>query len=140
MAVQEITLNLPESIYAQIRRAAEKIQRPVDEILIEAVAAVAAVMDTAPVKTRSELAQMAYFNDAALWQAARATMSANQRESLENLHQKQQRAKLTDEEQIDEQTLLQLYRDTILIRAQAAVLLQQRGYDVSDLKQFAPLE
>jgi hypothetical protein len=36
--------------------------------------------------------------------------------------------------------MLALYRETLLVRLQAAVLLKQRGYDVSDPQQFAPLE
>jgi hypothetical protein len=141
MAIQAITLNLPKTVYKQIQRAAEKAQRPVDEVLIEAVTAVAPVMDTASEKLRAALAQMAYLNDAALWQAARATMSPDQRERLEALHhQQQQRQGLTVEERTEEQALLTLYRETLLIRAQAAVLLKQRGYDVSDPQQFTPLE
>jgi hypothetical protein len=46
---------------------------------------------------------------------------------------------LTNEERIEEETLLTLYRETLLVRAQAAVLLKQRGYDVSDPAQFTPL-
>jgi hypothetical protein len=140
MRVQAVTLNLPQTVYEQIRRAAERAQRPVDEVLIEAVAAVAPVMDTASDKLRTALAQMAYLNDAALWQAARTTMPAEQREHLEALHHQQQRQGLTAEEQAEEQALLTLYRETLLIRAQAAVLLKQRKYDVSDPQQLAPLE
>jgi len=42
---------------------------------------------------------MAYLNDAALWRAGRATMTAEQRERLEALHDKQQREGLTPDEQ-----------------------------------------
>lgn len=139
MAVQAVTVNLPQTVYEQIRRAAEKAQRPIDEVLIEAVTAVAPVMDTTPTKLREALAQMAYLNDAALWQAARSTMPAKQRERLEALHHQQQRQGLMTEEQAEEQALMTLYRETLLIRAQATVLLKQRGYDVSDPQQFTPL-
>ncbi len=140
MSVQAITLNLPETIYDQVRRAAERIKRPIHEVMLEAVAAVAPVADTATEKLRSVLAQMVYLNDAALWRAARATMRTEQRQRLEALHDKQQRLGLTAEERVEEQALLALYDETILVRAQAAVLLQQRGYAISDLNQFAPLE
>ena len=140
MSVQVETLHVPDTVYEQIRRAAEKIKRPVHEVMIEAVAAVAPVVDTATEKMRSVLAQMAYLNDAALWQTARATMPKQQQERLETLHQKQHYEALTVEEREEEQALLALYRETILVRAQAAVLLKQRGYDVSDLGQFIPLQ
>ena len=139
--VHAVTLDLPETVYNQIQRAAEKVQRSVEDILVEAVVAVAPVMNTTPVEMRSSLAQMAYLNDAALWQAARATMPAEQRVRLEALHQQQQAGgTLTAEEEGEEQALLALYRDTLLVRAQAAVLLKQRNYDISDLQQFVPLE
>lgn len=136
-----VTLDLPETVYNQIQRAAEKVQRPVEDILIEAVSAVAPVIGTGTTEIRSSLAQMAYLNDAALWQAARTTMPADQRIRLESLHQQQQAdGTLTPEEEVEEQALLALYRETVLVRAQAVVLLKQRNYDVSDLQQFAPLE
>jgi hypothetical protein len=88
---------------------------------------------------RSGLAQMAYLNDAALWQAARATTTPEQRTRLEALHVQKQQAGLSAEEEAEEQALLSLYDETLLVRAQAAVLLKQRGYDVSNPIQFAPL-
>ncbi len=140
MTVQAVTLSLPQTIYEQIRQAAEKAQRPLDEVLIEAVTAVAPVIDSASEQLRTGLAQMAYLNDLALWQAARATMSTEQRERLEALHHRQQQQGLTALEKVEEQALLTLYRETILIRAQAAVLLKGRGYDISDPQQFTPLQ
>ena len=139
MTVQAVTLNLPEAVCRQIRQAAEKVGRPVNEVLLETVTAVAPVIGTGPEDLRTALAQMAYLNDAALWQAARTTMTVEQRERLEALHDKQQREGLTPDEQTEEQALLSLYRETLLVRAQAAVLLKQRGYDVSEPLQFAPL-
>ncbi len=140
MSAQVITLNLPETVYEQIKRAAERTRRPMHDVMVEAVAAVAPVVDTAPEDMLAALAQMAYLNDAALWRAARATMTEEQRERLETLHLQQQRQILTFDEQAEEQALLALYRETILIRAQAAVILQQRGYDLADLDQFTPLQ
>ncbi len=140
MIGQEVTLTLPEAVYRQIKRAAEKANRSVDELLVEAVSAVAPVIDTTSPQTRTALAQMAYLNDAALWQCARSAMAVAQRDRLEALHQEQQRRTLTVEEQAEEQALLKLYQETLLVRAQAAVLLKQRGYSVSDLTQFTPLE
>ena len=82
---------------------------------------------------------MACLNDAVLWQLARATMPQTLAARLEELHHKQQREGLTEEEKDEEQQLANLYRDTILVRAQAAVLLKRRGYEVNDLAQFEPL-
>ena len=139
MSGHAVTITLPEMVYEQIRQAAKRSHRPVEDVLAEAVAAAAPVMDTPPGTLRSALAHLAYLNDAALWQAARTTMTAEQRERLATLHDKQQREPLTAEERTEEQALLSLYRETLLVRGQAAVLLRQRGYDISDPEQLTPL-
>lgn len=139
MAVHPVTISLPEKVYRQIKRAADAVRRPVDEIVAEAVAAAAPVMDVPASSLRTELAQMAYLNDAALWTAARSTLSKDQQERLEALHDKQQRVGLTAAERAQEQALVKLYRETLLVRAQAVALLQQRGYDVSDPTVFHSL-
>lgn len=137
MAVQPIVLNLPEIRYKQIQSVAEKARRPIDEILVEAASALAPVAHSNDQTLRTSLAQLAFLNDAALWQAARSTMPTEHQERLESLHDKQQRnGELSDAEKAEEQMLQKLYRETILVRAQAAVLLQQRNYDVSDPSQF----
>lgn len=139
MTVQTVTLNLSSATCERIKRAADKLRRPVNEVLSEAVSAAAPVMDTAPQALRAALAQMAYLNDAVLWQLARATMPQAQAARLEELHHKLQREGLTEEEKGEERQLANLYRDTILVRAQATVLLKRRGYDVSDPAQFESL-
>jgi hypothetical protein len=139
MDLHELTLRVPEAVYEQIRRAAEKSRRPLEDVLQEAIRAVAPGAGETPPATRSAIAQMAYLNDAALWQAARATMHPDQRARLEALHDAQQRAPLSPEEKGEEEALVALYRDTLLVRAQAAVLLRHRGYDVSNPDVFQPL-
>jgi len=138
--VYPVMVNLPEEIYRQIQRAAERLQRPMDDVLAEAVSAVAPVMDVAPGALRTSLAQLAYMNDAALWQAARSTLTLAQRERLADLHTQQQDRGLTSAEKVEEAELLQRYKETQLVRAQAVVLLHQRGYDTEDPSQFHPLD
>jgi len=70
-------------------------------------------------------------SDAVLWELARSIMSLEQRNRLEALHDKQQREGLTAEEREEDQKLLALYRETMLVRAQAAAVLKQRGYDIT---------
>jgi len=140
MSQQVVTLSIPQPVYEQIRQAAKKKHRSVDELMVEAIAAAASTANISASQMRSDLAQMAYLNDAALWQAARATLSPSQRERMENLHHKKQREGLNAEEQIEAESLEALFRDTLIVKAQAAVLLKQRNYDISDPTQFAPLE
>ena len=136
MTVHPITLNLPETIYKQVQLVAKNAHRPVNDILLEAVAAIAPVLDSSDNRFKSALAQLSLLNDAALWQAARSMMPVEQRERLESLHDKQQQDGLTEDEKLEEEALLKMYRETILVRAQAAVLLKQRKYNVVDSSQF----
>jgi hypothetical protein len=55
------------------------------------------------------------------------------------LHLKRQREGLTASEEQTVEALVHHYERAIPVRAQAAVLLKQRGYDVSDPQQFTPL-
>ncbi len=140
MAIREVTIQLPVDVYEQIQRAAASAHRSMDDVLTEAVIAAAPTVEQTPTSLRSALAHMVYLNDAALWQAARATVAPGQRERLAVLHDRQQAGRLTDEERAEERALLALYRETVLVRAQAAALLKQRGYGVDNLDQFEPLE
>jgi len=105
MTIQEVTLHVPERVYDQIRRAAERAHRSIDDILLEALIAVAPTMMESPA-VRGSFAQLTFLNDAALWQAVRATMQPDQRERLEDLHDKQQREGLSTEEFDEEQALV----------------------------------
>ena len=133
-----VTLSLPDPVYEQIERAAATARRSVDDVLREAVSAVASLTSLAPGRERSAFAQMAYMNDAALWQAARAMMTAELRARMESLHERKREQGLDEADAAEEEALLALYRETLLVRAHAAVLLKQRGYDISDPTQFEP--
>ena len=139
MTVVPVTVNLSELSYRRVQRAAERTQRSVEQLLGDAVTALIPESNDAPTNLKTALAQMAFLNDAALWQMARTTLSAEQQRRLAALHDKQQRTHLSPVEREEEQTLVRLYRETQFVRAQAIVLLQQRGYDVSDPEQFAPV-
>lgn len=139
MTTRAITVDVPEPVYDQLRRAAEKTQRTVTELVVEAMLATAPTLEHTNTTLHTAIAQLAHLNDAALWQAARTTVPPAQRERLASLHDTQQREGLSAAEQAEEQALVALYQETVLVRAQAAVLLHQRGYDVRDPQQFAPL-
>jgi uncharacterized protein YmfQ (DUF2313 family) len=79
------------------------------------------------------LAQLSLLDDQALWRAARTSFAADAAHQLEELHLKRQREGLTESEAQSATTLLQQYERVMLVRAQAAALLKQRGHDVSSL-------
>lgn len=72
-------------------------------------------------------------NDQELWQAARNRLSEDARSQLEALNAKQQRGKLTTAEKETLEQLVDQYDQAVLLRAEAARLLKERGHEVSTL-------
>ena len=67
------------------------------------------------------------------WQAGRSRMAPDAAESLSELNAKRQREGLTEAEQQESELLVRQYERAMLVRAQAAALLKQRGHDISSL-------
>jgi hypothetical protein len=128
---QPITVHVPQSVYERIRRAAEQRRRTVaDEV--------AAVVEQAfageqPLEAAGVVEQLPHLSDSDLWAAARLRVPAKQATRMQNLVWKEQAEGLTAAEQ-EEADLLQRYaQQVMLVRAEAAALLHERGRDVSGL-------
>ena len=132
MTVQSVTLNVPSALYDRLERRAAQTHRTVEDVLLDASATAVPLADDLPPDLAEALSPLALLDDAALWRAARSHLSAEAAAELEALHLKRQREDLTD---IETQTLARLvrqYERAMLVRAQAAALLKQRGYDVAE--------
>ena len=133
MTVQSVTLNVPSALYDRLERRAAQTHRTVEDVLLDVLATAVPLADDLPPDLAEALSPLALLDDAALWRAARSHLSAEAAAELEALHLKRQREGLTD---IETQTLAKLvrqYERAMLVRAQAAALLKQRGYDVAEL-------
>ena len=138
MTIQTITLNLPDEIYQRAKHTAEALKRPMEDVIIETLGAVWPPLDDVPPEVVSKLSKMSLMPNGELWQAARSAMTMAQQQRLEALNDQQRReGKLLPEERTEQEALLKNYGEIILIRAHAALLLKQRGFDVSDPEQFA---
>ncbi len=133
MTVHAVTLNLPQALYKRLERRAAQARRTVEDELIEVVAAAVPVGDELPPDLDEALSPLALLDDEALWRAARSHLPAETAARLERLHLKRQREGLTSAEARTLNNLMRQYERAMLVRAQAAALLKQRGYDVSDL-------
>ena len=72
-------------------------------------------------------------DDGELWRLARTAMSLEASQELEALHFKQQDEGLSPEEDATRAKLIQEYERVMLTRAKAAVLLKDRGHDISGI-------
>lgn len=131
MITETVTLHLPEPLYRRIQRTAQIMRQPIEDFLLDAVTTALPLLDDLPPELVNDVATLTILNDAALWRSARQTMSQSHQERMEFLMHTREGDALSLKEQRELDELLHEYERIVTIRAQAAVLLQQRGYDVS---------
>ena len=122
-----ITLTLPEQTMAQAQQAAAALQRPVEEVLCDILAAALPTVHDAPAELQAELLRMTWLDTPALWHMARGQMSAEAQEQLQQLTHLQGHRPLTPEEQAQLDALRQQYGRITLLKARAYALLSLRG-------------
>ena len=132
MSTQPVTLHLPDKIYQRVRQTARTLQRPLQDFLVDALATALPLLDDLPPEMADDMSTLALLNDTALWRAAQSSLSPSSQERLDLLLDKKGQGVLTVKGQQELDQLLKEYERVVLIRAQAALLLRQRGYDVSD--------
>ncbi len=133
MASQSVTVRLPTVLYERLKQQAEETDRTIEAELLDVVATALPVKDKLPPELTEVLAPLDLLDDGALWQAARSHLPGEAAEEMEALHRKRQRAGLTPSEAERLTHLVQQYERYMLVRAQAALLLQQRGHNISAL-------
>src|SRR6185295_15608601 len=132
MSAHAVTLRIPTPLYDHFQNRAERAHRSLEAELLDAVATVAADEKLSDDVAKA-IADLALLSDDELWLAARNHLSDAARSQLEALNFKQQRTGLTASER---ETLAQLvgqYDRALLLRAEAARLLKERGHEVSEL-------
>ena len=139
MSSHAITLDLPEHLYARAEQAARRLKRPLGEVLIKAVETALPSEATLPVELAQAVDALIFLNDAALWEAARSALPAEQAGLLEQLVGENKQRLLTESEREQLEMLTLEFQRVMLVRAKAAVLLKTRGYDISELTSALPL-
>ena len=131
--MHSVTIRLPDSLYQQLERQADRTRRSIEDELLEMVAAAVPVADELSEDLAEAISPLVDFDDEALWRAARERIPADAAERLESLGQKRQREGLTAAKAQEAATLVRRCERAMLVRAHAAALLKQRGHDVSSL-------
>jgi hypothetical protein len=127
MSFETVTLAMPESIYRRVKRSAEALRRPPEEIIIETLNVALPRVDDVPLEMAEELAAMRALPDEKLWNIARSMMPTKQQARLRALSAAQRERALTPAELQKLDDLLQEYGRITLRKAQAYALLHQRG-------------
>jgi len=130
--MQQVILNLPSPLYRQVRRTAESLQRSVEDVLLDTVATALPPLEGLPQDAADDLVGLAFLNDAELWRVARSTLPPEHHQLMDEFLSRKAEDDLDISEEQTLDRLLAEYETLILRRGQAAVLLQRRGYDMSD--------
>jgi plasmid stability protein len=134
MSTQQVSLNLPDTLYQHLKRQAEQARRSVEEETLEVLLTAVVPAGAALAGDLAEVLQsLQTLDDPALWNAARGRLAADVSAELEDLHHKRQREGLAEAEAQRLADLVRQYERHLLVRAQAAALLRQHGHDVSEL-------
>ena len=133
MTAQDVLVRLPQPLYEQLQARAARRQRTVADEVLDVLTGATPATEQLPEDLEHMVAQLVHMDDAALWQAARSRMPTDAAERLEALNLKRQREGLDAAEQQESDLLVRQYEQSMLVRAQAAVLLKQRGHDIGSL-------
>lgn len=122
-----ITLNLPDQTIQQAQQAAIILQKLVEDVLRDFLAAVLPSLQDVPAPMQAELTAMTWFDNQALWQIAQSSLSTTMQDELRNLSITQDQRTLTLSEQQQLDMLRQEYGRVTLRKARAYALLSLRG-------------
>ena len=129
-----VTLRLPSPLYEHFQSRADRDRRSLESVLLEAVAAKAGDEEELSPDLARSIAELELLTDDELWRAARNGLPGETKDRLEELNFKQQREGLTATEKELLEQLVCRYDEAVLMRAEAARILKQRGVDVSDAR------
>ena len=128
--MQTLTLKVPGPLYDRLKHRAQRSNRTVEDETIDLLVALMPTTDELPGDIAEAISHLSVLDDGSLWQAARAHLSPEDASRLEELHYKRQREGLDDAEARELPPLVRQYERFMLVRAQAAALLKQRGHDI----------
>ena len=137
MAVQLITIEMPESVYQSAKHAADILKRPINEIIRDTLTATFPILDDVPADMTAEVAAMIYLSDEALQGLASSVMPQEQQNLLHERLDDQNRGQLDETKQRELTTLMALYGRHVLRRAKAMELLIARGRPMPKLEPVA---
>ena len=132
MVQRTVTLTLPEAVYDQLRRRAQRSQRRVEDEAARAVTAAVAEEERLPADLEEAITALTSLDDAALLRISQSRPAVEDGILLEALADKRQREGLTEAEERLLAELIERHDRVMVMRAEAIGLLHARGHDVSD--------
>jgi hypothetical protein len=135
MATQTMTLNVPDPLYRHLEFLARQARRTVEEEAVEMLAATLPDSVSLSPDLAEVLDSLTLLDDAALSQAAGILLPETMSAEMECLHLQRQRDGHSEADVQRLADLVRHYERTVLVRAQAAALLKERGHDPGQFPQ-----
>lgn len=130
MTAHSVVLELPETLFRRIERAAKGLNQPMPQALVKIVENSLPSLDKVPPQYRAELEAMETWADEDLWRVSRESMAPDLQRELSELLRKNERDSLSPAE---EARLDQLHGESnrlMLRKSYALALLKWRGNKV----------
>lgn len=127
-----ITIELPTPIAEQLEEEASRQKVIVRDLVRDLVLEHWSELPALPDDVEAELAAFHRLSDNVLWLIARTTLTPEEQEELADLNDEAQSPTLINDEEARREALLDAYDRMMVRRAQAASILQSRGFDLSD--------
>lgn len=137
MSTQTIVLHIPDDLYARVRLRAAQSQRSVEAEFVSVLAEAMPGDDELPLDLTEALAALKQLDDDDLWAIARARFPEDASNESQVLHDKRQRMGLSERESERSDELCLQYERFLLVRGRAALILKERGHDISGLLEGA---
>ena len=127
MAVQTLTVELPEGLFSRLRQRAAQANHTVEAELVDVLAGAIARDQDLPIELETELAGLRSLDDPALWKLARERLADETSLHLADLHSKRQLEGLTGDESEELTDLVRQYERVMLLRARPRHLAPVQG-------------
>jgi hypothetical protein len=128
-----LTVDVPPELYNQLQQRAAASARRVEDEVILALASALPDTNVLPDDLAGLLASFATLDDATLWRLAHSRVTEDDQARLSELADRRQREGLSADELREAEELVERHDRVMIIRAEAAVLLKERGRDVHSL-------
>jgi hypothetical protein len=135
----ELTINLPDSVFQQLRAIADLTKQPLSDLVLQSIAGnLPPSIDSAPAEVRDELLQMQTLSVENLRRIAQAQVPDAQQNEYFELLDKNTSGSLTETEQVRLRELRNLADQLMLKKAHACAILRWRGKPIRSLEQLSP--
>jgi hypothetical protein len=134
---QTITINLSDTLYKQLKRAAELSRQPTEAIVIQSLThTLPALLEEIPAQYQPDIYPLLQMSDADLQQEANGTFPPERWAEYEVLLERKKTGPLTTGEETRLDTLRREADVLMFRRGYAAILLKRRGYRLPTLREL----